>query len=131
MASPEFQPPAPRGPEFRPGPPAVSAPETAGRSIEAAPTPANLAPSPSPSPATSPVDNSRAPTAGQPARRSTFSLGRSTVKLPERADASRAVLVDEAIQVVTKNKDDPALQKDELSPIMEAYRGLEGPGESP
>ena len=131
MASPEFQPSAPRRPEFRPGPPAVSAPETAGRPIEATPTPANPVLSPSPSPAVGSIDNSRTPAASQPAKRSTFSLGRSTVKLPERADATRAVLVDEAIQVVTKNEDDPALQKDELIPIMEAYRGLEGPGESP
>ena len=48
------------------------------------------------------------------------SLGRSTVKSPERADASQ--YVDQTRRVVPENREDPAAQKDEIIRIKEAYR---------
>lgn len=86
--------------------------------------PANVAPAPAAPSSPGPTDNSRTATIPAP-KRTAFGLGRPDVKLPERSDASQPALVDRAIRVVSENGEDPALQKDKLSRIMEACQALE------
>ena len=122
MASSEFQPAPQRGPELRPDVQPIRTPEVSGHPVEAAPASANLAPTPGSAPLSGPADHSQSVATTATTRRSMVNLGRPTVKPPERADASRAVFVDQTLRVVLENKNDPAVQKDEISRTKAAYQ---------